>query len=186
MTTHSAMGLLQPVYNIPQNILFLLFLLYILTFSISSFYIIWMLRHSVRFRKKKPQKGAAFPILKFIFGSLDIYRIFRKSSRYDVSLTIKCKDRHGDEEFHGKVLNISSDGCMTNINNLKHLREQMILSIAFPINGGEHVVELPAEHIWVSEKDGEFYQGFRVAEFDGDQGQVIFKFLVRFKRKQHE
>jgi hypothetical protein len=179
-------SLLGPVYNVSDYYLFLIFTIYFLIYTISSFYIIWTMRYSFKFRKRKPVSGAADRFMKVVFGSFDIFRVFRKSQRFNVRLELKCRDREGHEEFAGKILDMSSGGCMACIKDLDILHDRMFLSISFPFDDGSQAIELPAEHIWVSEQGGKFYHGFRFKESDGGQQQVIFKFLVRFNKKSYK
>ncbi|MDP3480496.1 MAG: PilZ domain-containing protein [Desulfoprunum sp.] len=113
---------------------------------------------------------------------LHFFHFFRKSPRYSVNLEVECYERERGLRFPGTALNISTDGLMANIATLDRLYENMIIKIIFPQESGAHLMELPVEHLWMHEYEGQFCHGFRFHTFDGNQQQLIFKFLVEYKK----
>ena len=100
-----------------------------------------------------------------------------------MELEFVCQERERQLFFPGKVLNISSDGFMAVIPQLDNLLDRVVGKITFPFEGESHSIELPAEHLWFTELKGTYYHGFRFREFSGEQQQVVFKFLVRFRKE---
>ncbi len=179
----SGISLLAPVYKLPDWMMFVAFLIYFSIYVISSFCIIYMMRFSLKFKKKQEQKrGLVHWLGRCINGRVKLFQIFRKSPRYDVELDLVCQERERHLLFPGKVLNISSDGFMATIPQLDCLLDKVVGKITFPLEGESHSIELPAEHLWFTEQTGTYYHGFRFREFSGEQEQVVFRFLVRFDK----
>ena len=72
---------------------------------------------------------------------------------------------------------------MASIPQLDCLLERVVAKITFPLDIESHSIELPAEHLWFTEHDGKYYHGFRFRDFGSEQEQVVFKFLVKFRKK---
>ena len=182
----SGISLIGPVYKLPDYCLFAAFVVYFTVYVISSFYIIYMMRFSLKLRKKNDQKNGRLKwISRAVRGDLDLFHILRKSPRYEVDLQLICRERERDLLFSGKVLNISSDGFMASLPQLDGLLDRVIARISFPLDNMSHVIEVPTEHLWFTEHGSTYYHGFRFLDFDGDQEQVVFKFLVKFRDNQN-
>jgi UDP-GlcNAc:undecaprenyl-phosphate/decaprenyl-phosphate GlcNAc-1-phosphate transferase len=182
----SGISILGPIYNLPDYCLFAVYLLFFSAYIVSSFFIIYTMRLSLKFKKKNEQrKGHLQWISNAAMGKLDFFQIFRRSPRFEVDLTLVCKERERNFDFQGKVLNISSDGFMASIPQLDCLLDRVVAKITFPLETESHLIELPAEHLWFTEHGSTYYHGFRFLDFDGDQEQVVFKFLVRFKKNSN-
>lgn len=176
------LSFLGPVLQLPDYALFLIYIIYFIIYVLSSVYIIWIFRQGKLFREKKEsfiEKNRLFGI---IARRLHVLHLFRKSPRYNVHLEVECCERERGLCFQGTALNISTGGLMANIDSLDRLYENMIVKIIFPLDSGAHSMELPAEHLWMHDHDGKNYHGFRFVTFDGNQRQLIFKFLVEYKR----
>jgi UDP-GlcNAc:undecaprenyl-phosphate/decaprenyl-phosphate GlcNAc-1-phosphate transferase len=182
----SSLSLVGSVYKFPDYALFAAFLLYFFVYMVSSFCIIYMMRFSLKFKKQDTAHHYRLQwIGRIITGKFAFFRIFRKSPRYDVELALVCQERERALLFPGKVLNISSDGFMASIPLLDCLLDKVVAKITFPLDTESHSIELPAEHLWFTEDGNMFYHGFRFRDFGGEQEQVVFKFLVKFKEKQY-
>jgi UDP-GlcNAc:undecaprenyl-phosphate/decaprenyl-phosphate GlcNAc-1-phosphate transferase len=180
----SCLSLLGPVYKLPDCYLFAAFLLYFLVYIASSFCIIYMMRFSLKFKRKSTEQNDQLHwIGRVIMGRFDFFRVFRRSPRYDVELALVCHERERNLVFPGKVLNISSDGFMAIIPQLDCLLDRVIARITFPLDIESHSIELPAEHLWFTEHGDEYYHGFKFRDFGDEQEQVVFKFLVKYKKK---
>lgn len=180
----SSISLLGPVYTLPDYYLFAVYLLYFFVYIVSSFCIIYMMRFSLKFKKNSTEKNESLQWLgRVVLGRLNLFHIFRKSPRYNVELDLICQVAEMKIKFPGKVLNISSDGFMAAIPHLDCLLDRVVAKITFPIDHESHSIELPAEHLWFTEQGGKYYHGFRFREFGDQQEQVVFKFLVKFKKK---
>ncbi len=177
------LSLLGPVYNIEEKYLFLLIVIFFLVYVLFSFYILRTLRYSHKFRNNRPKTGEASNFLNIALGFLDFFRIFRKSPRYNVNLELVCSNWQEDKTFHGRILDISTTGCMAFMRDMDILHDKVSLSISFPSDEKRFSVKLPAEHIWVFEQDGKYFHGFKFNEFDGEQEQVMFQFMVRLNKK---
>ncbi len=173
-----ATSLLLPFRNIPEYCLFAIFGTYFVIYTIASFYIPVLLRYSRKFKKRKPKNGEAYNFLKILLGGFDNFKIFRKAKRYNVYLRVGCKEPHDEIYLEGKVLDFSVSGCMAHVKGLETLHKDMNLKVYLPFEDEVEELALTAEHIWVSEKDGVYYHGFR---FDGlhlNQEQAIANFLT--------
>lgn len=178
-----ALSLLGPIFQLADYSLFLIYLAYFTVYVLSSIYIVWIFRQGDMFKQKKD----SFLEKSQIFGRLarrfHLLHLFRKNPRYTVHLDIECRERERGMRFEGVALNISTGGLMASIDGLDRLYETMIIKIIFPLDSGAHSMELPAEHLWMHDHEGKFYHGFRFLAFDGRQQQLIFKFLVEYKKE---
>ena len=120
-------------------------------------------------------------ITNYLSKAYVFFKTPRKSTRYYVELDIICHDKESNHTFTGKVGNISSGGFMARIPNLDYLLEQLIVKITFPATVKNHSVELPVEHLWVSEHQETTYHGFKFLDFDGSQEKVILNFLTKYR-----
>lgn len=180
------LSLISTIHMVRDWCLFLIFSLYFLIFVVSSIWVVYAMRFNLKFKQHQGgQKNQFYRISRAVAGKMNIFKIFRKSPRYDVSLAIVCQERERGLNFSGTVLNISSDGFMASIPDLDCLLDRVVARITFPLELEAHAIELPAEHIWFTENGDVYYHGFRFRDFDGEQEQVVFKFLVKFKKNPH-
>lgn len=178
----SVISFLGPLYGAKDFHLFLVFLAYFTIYVVSSFYIIHAMRASLKLKKRSDELREHGNWLgRLVTGRLSFFEVFRKSPRYDVELSLICRERERNLEFPGKVLNISSDGFMAAVPQLDCLLDRVTAKITFPIEGETHSIEIPAEHLWFSEQHHSFFHGFRFLDFGGDKEEIVFKFLVKFK-----
>lgn len=176
------LSLLGPIKKISDYNLFLIYLVYAFTYVLSSLYIVLVFRHGGKIKEGKRQPNRGIEFLESVAERFHLFHIFRKSHRYDVHLQVECCAREVGRIFRGTALNISTDGLMACITDLDRIYENMLVKIIFPLDSDAHSIELPAEHLWLHERDGQLYHGFRFHGFDGQQKQVIFKFLVEYKK----
>ena len=178
------LSLLGSLYKWPDVYLFGTFLIYFFIYTISSFFIIYTMRTTLKLKKKgADNNGRNRWLSRILLGQGNLLHIFRKSPRYDVELSLVCLERERNLDFSGQVLNISNDGFMAAIPQLDCLLDRVVARITFPLDAKSHAIELPAEHLWFTEHGNTYYHGFKFLDFDGEQEQVIFKFLVKFKKK---
>jgi UDP-GlcNAc:undecaprenyl-phosphate/decaprenyl-phosphate GlcNAc-1-phosphate transferase len=183
-TLLGCISLLGPMYKLPDSSLFAVFLVYFSLYVASSFFIIYTMRFSLKLKKKRAENnnGRLYWLGRVFMGRFDFFRVFRKSTRYDVELAFVCQERERNLFFPGRILNISSDGFMASIPELDCLLDRVVARITFPLDNESHAIELPAEHLWFSKHGNEYYHGFRFRDLGGDQEQVVFKFLVKYKK----
>jgi hypothetical protein len=180
----SLISLLGPIYKLPEVYLFTAFLIYVCIYIVSSFCIIHTMRVSLKFKKRNEElSDQTMSMGRILSGRVNFFRVFRKSPRYNVELALTCQERERNLVFPGTVLNISSDGFMADIPELDCLFDRVIIKITFPLDAESHSIELPAEHLWFTAHGSTYYHGFRFLDFGGDQEQVVFKFLVKFKKQ---
>ncbi len=179
----SLISLLGPIYKLPDVYLFKIYLAYFFIYVVSSFFIIYAMRASLKIKRKNADIGDDSKwSSRILSGKVRFFKIFRKSTRYDVHLSLICQERERILEFPGEVLNISNDGFMADIPQLDCLLDRMVAKITFPLEAESHSIEVPAEHLWFSEHGSTYYHGFKFLDFGGDQAQVVFKFLVKYKK----
>ena len=179
----SLVSVLGVVYNWPDFFLFGIFGIYFAIYMVSSFFIIFTMRKSLRLMKMGSELGNRAPWLRRLLQGQDFFKVFRKSPRYEVGLVLECQERERNLIFPGKVLNISNDGFMAAIPQLDCLLDRVVAKVTFPLDAESHSVELPAEHLWFSEHGSTYYHGFRFLDFGGEKEKVVFKFLVKIKAK---
>ena len=180
----SGISLLGPFYQLPDAYLFGAFLLYLAIYIGASLCIIHTMRLSLRIKKKNSEKSACIHWLhRFLDGRVDFLSVFRKSSRYDVQLALVCRESERNLNFSGDVLNISNGGFMACLPQLDCLLDRVVARITFPMDNETLTVELPAEHLWFTEEGKKYFHGFRFLDFDGQQKEVVFKFLVQYKKE---
>lgn len=175
-------SLLGQIKKFSDYSLFLIYVGYALTYVLSSLYIVWLFRHGGKLKVREGQSRRGIKLFESVTQHFHLFHIFRKSPRYDVHLQIECYAREVGKVFRGTALNISTDGLMACIADLDRIYENMLVKIIFPLDSDAHSIELPAEHLWLHDRDGQLYHGFRFLGFDGMQKQVIFKFLVEYKK----
>lgn len=179
-----SMSLLGPVYGLSEAWLFLMFVMYFLIYLAASFCIVGFLKYSLRLRKKRRHLVGTDMFLRFIFGSFDIFRLFRKSRRHYVNLMMSCLTGESGMINNGKVLNISQSGCMARINGLDPEDHNMTLSIAIPDDMTMVDLEVQAEHLWGSEHDGACYHGFKFKELSPEKAVILSEYLARLVQQQ--
>ncbi len=179
----SGISILGTVYHIPDYYMFLAFALYFVFYIISSIYTVYLMRFSLKIRWKGERSNYALDkTISLITKCLDFFKVLRKSTRYNVELKLLCYDSEQNRTFSGEAINISSGGFMASIPDLDCLLEKSVVKITFPLQSGAHSVELPVEHLWLTEHEDVKYHGFRFLDFDGKQEKVVFKFLVKYKK----
>lgn len=181
-----SLSLLQVTYDFSDAVLFSLFVIYFVIYLASSFYIIGLFRYSLRFRKKRAGKVSVNYVLRLIFGSLDIFQIFRKSRRYSVDLGITISNVGDKRVVRGKLLNISQSGCMVRIKGQVDIPEDVELAISLPSCGQIRTIDVSAEHLWVSSHDGAGFHGFMFKAFNGEAEACLEAYLKQAAGRKEE
>jgi len=174
-------SLLSPLYGVADYWLFLIFVMYFISCLAWSFYSDSFAKFSSDFRHKM-SGGRVSRTLKPMLKVVDIFRVFRKSQRYDVGLDCTCFLPESKDGCQGLVLDISSGGFMACFNQFEQDNGRMIVQINFPSPHGMYSIKAPVMHIWRLGSAGEYYCGFRFLDFDGMQGSAVFQLLVREKK----
>jgi UDP-GlcNAc:undecaprenyl-phosphate GlcNAc-1-phosphate transferase len=172
-------SLLGPVYGFSDSSLFALFGMYFLIYLAASFCIVIFFRYSLKLRKKRRYLVGTDLFLRWVFGVFDLFKIFRKTKRHYVDLTMSCSTGLSDSVSRGQVLNISQTGCMVKINEFDTESDNMTLSIVFPDDFDSAKFEVQAEHIWTSTHDGACYHGFKFKELSAEKGALLAGYLAQ-------
>ncbi len=179
----SVISVLGTVYQLPDYYLFCAFILYFVFYIFTSIYAVYLMRFSLKLRWKREFDDTIFTkCVRIITKGLDFFKVLRKSTRYSVDLDLVCYEKESGDSFPGKVKNISSGGLLASFPSLDRIIEKSMVKITFPLKTGKHSVELPVEHLWMTEQGNEVFHGFRFLDFDGKQEKVVFKFLVKYKK----
>lgn len=178
------LSLLQPAYGISDAVLFGMFGIYFVIYLASSFYIIGLFRYSLKVRKKRAGKLSANYLLRLIFGTFDVFQIFRKSRRYAVNLGMKISIVNGQEVMRGRVLNISQTGCMVKVKGEDPVPEEVELEIGLTCGGRMKIVTIVAEHLWGSSHEGNVFHGFRFTKFSGTDEPCLIEYLEQIAGRQ--
>ncbi len=179
-------SLLQPLYGISETVLFWIFIAYFMIYFISSFYILGLLRYSLRFRKKQTKRISTGYFLRLIFGVFDIFRIFRKSRRYNVDLDVQFSPVTEGIPGRGKLLNISLTGCMVKCKGQSDVEEKMALLIELPFSGHSKVLSVKSEHLWVSVHDGSSYHGFKFSDISPNEYACLENYISHLRNRGTE
>jgi hypothetical protein len=176
----SGISFLSPFYKLPDVYLFGVFLLYMVAYLTASLCIVYTMKLSLRIRKNTERLGWQW-LKDLIRGNVNLFSIIRKSPRYHVQLAVECRESERALTFSGNILNISNGGFMACLPELDCLLDRVVAKITFPMEKEPLTVELPAEHLWFTEEGKRYFHGFRFLEFDGQQKEVVFRFLVKYK-----
>ncbi len=185
-----SIAVIGTIWDIAEWILFLIFVVYCMIYILGSAYIIYAMRIGEKIISKGAKESAQclrvrrLSVLKNL-SRLRILAFFRKSSRFTVDLQVECVDKDSGKCFSGNVLNISSGGVMVEVNDLEKILETFILRIYFYNDNSDHVLELPAKHVWVKSDGEKRLHGFQFLEFDGEQKNVLFKLIVKSKKSEN-
>ena len=179
-----SLSLLGPLYGLSESSQFLLFILYFLIYLSASFCIIGFFRYSLKLRKKRRHLVGTDLFLRFVFGSFDVFKLFRKSRRYYVNLMVSCSFGDSGVITRGQVLNISKSGCMVRMNKLDTESETTTLAIILP--GGIDLIkfEVQAEYLWSSKHDEAWYHGFKFMGMTSEHAEILSGYLTRLSHPQ--
>jgi len=177
-------SLLGPVYGFSDSSLFAMFGMYFLIYLIASFCIVMFFRYSLKLRKKRRHLAGTDLFLRWVFGSFDIFKLFRKAKRHYVDLMVSCSTGASSSVYRGQVLNISQTGCMAKINELETENDSMILSVVLPDDIDSAKFEVQVEHLWTSTHDGACYHGFKFKELPAEKAVLLAGYLERLTTRQ--
>lgn len=177
----SGCSLFSPVYNVPDFWLFLIFSVYFLLYLVTSLHFGSFMRLSLKV-KDKMSGGLVGRSIKPILKGMDLFRVFRKSHRYDVGLACTCYVEGDEKSYKGTVLDISSGGFMACFSNFKGRDAKMVVKMKFPSLNGYYSIKAPVMNIWQMGTEGEYFCGFKFLDFDGMQDHVVFQLLVKYDK----
>lgn len=168
-----SLSLLDPIYGLSDPWLFALFGIYFLVYLAASFCIVRCFRYSLKLRKKRQHLVGSDLVLRFVFGTCDLFNICRKARRYNVKMKVSCSTGDSRPVFPGQLLNISKTGCMVRMKELEIEEKRMILSLNLPDE--EEMVEfaMEAEHLWTSTHEGACYHGFKFKKLAPEREEMF-------------
>ncbi len=182
----SSLSLLDPLFDVPDYGLFAIYLFYLTIYVVSSFFIVYTMRASLKYQRQKVkdntrrvENGLKVP---FLFRT-GLFKKVRKDVRYQTKLDIVCLDKNNEERYCGTLLNMSDSGCSALIPELQDLRDLVVVEITFPIGGSTHTIPFPVEHIWVSEQENTFHHGFRFKKLSDEQQSIFISFVVKYNKR---
>ncbi len=168
------LSLLGPFYHLPDYTLFTIFSCYFILYFYASFHILKLIRYSLRIKRKRSWSGLPPQMIKSIFHSLDWMRIFRKSTRYNVSIPFTCYDKKHNREFTGTIVNLSKDGFMALIPEMRSLGSEITLSLDTEQNYSlKNDTPLSAKHLWISGSDGTKKHGYAFTQLTDRQKNLV-------------
>jgi len=174
----AATSFLEPLYNLPDSVMFSIFTAYFLVYFLSSHYMLRRMEQEKRLAGEMPATNARTRLLPN-WPFLGNGRKVRRSIRYNVNLRLQCVSIDGrGETWDGEVVNISNDGFLGRLDGLAEKKIRVIARIFFIFEHSTHIFETPAEHVWDHVHDNGHYHGFQFAEFNGQRERAIFKFLI--------
>ncbi len=177
-----SLSLLGPLYHLPDSILFAVFSCYFILYFITSFYILNLIRYSLRFRRKRNWSGLPPQFIKGVFYSLDWMRIFRKTTRYKVSIPFTCYDKKHNQKFTGTIVNLSRDGFMALIPEMSSLGSEIDLSLTTKqTHPQKNNLTLSAKHLWISGSDGMKKHGYAFMQLT-DRQKILINTLLHERK----
>ena len=179
-----SLSLLGPVYGFSEAGLFVMYLVYFMVYLAASFCIVGFFRYSLKLRKKRQHLVGTDLILRIIFGSFDIFKLFRKSRRHNVKLVMSCSTGDSGSIHHGQILNISLTGCMAKITGLVPEVDDVMLRLDLPAEITVLRFEVQAEYLWTSEHEGVHYHGFRFKEMSPEELEILSRYLEQLVLQQ--
>lgn len=180
------LSLLGPVFNVSDAWLFCAFCGCFLLYLALSFYITGLFRYSLKIRKNRRDKISTSVLLRLLFGSFDIFGVFRKARRHNVNLKLVFQSDNFENAVKGLVQNISLTGCMARIDAVDCLEgDEARLSLTIPSGETALQLQVDVEHLWCSEHEGAHYHGFRFRELGPEYEALLNEFLKKY-RKQSE
>ncbi len=176
-----------PIYQLTESTLFLIFVIYLVSYFIASFFILDLLRYSFRFHKNRDSYGVPSKFLANLFRLLDTLNIIRSDTRYHVSVPMHCYTSKKEKPLKGTITNISKSGFMASIPKLETLESTFFTEIL--LDTTEYPSSLPAtevstEHLWIATRDGTHIHGFRFRELTPQQKTVIDQIITMQKELQ--
>ena len=177
--------ILASFYDIPDYWLFLIYAVYLACYFTASFFILFTMRQSLRFKKRREVNGyhedRATSFARALLDKMDKLRIFRKDVRYKLELETHLLV--SDDVILPCILkNISNRGCMLFSFGLDKLHQQVILELVVPIDNDMLSLSLKAEHLWMAEAKGGYFSGFRFLDMDKENQLLFESFMDRVKR----
>jgi len=179
--------LLEPGYSIPEYALFGIYVGYFLVYFISSFFIVFTMRASLKYQRRKRKDDLDRPKNKFdgmLFGKIKLFKKLRRDTRYEVKLDIVCFDKGKEKRYSGMLRNLSGTGCMAVIPDLSELKEDVVIEISFPMNDGVHMIPIPATHLWIMENENSFDHGFQFRHLSDELQSIYMSFVVKLNRQR--
>jgi UDP-GlcNAc:undecaprenyl-phosphate GlcNAc-1-phosphate transferase len=180
------LSLLGPVYGVAEKWLFSIYALYFIVYLVASFFIIGVFRYSLKRRQQREHLAASDIVLRYIFGSFDLFKLFRKSKRYNVRLAMNCKLDNGEPEVRGQLLNISQSGCMVKMPDLESEQKLMTLTLHLPKEMGYTAFEVKAEHLWTSSVEEAHFHGFRFIELGPEKTKEFSSHMEHLAWQQQQ
>ena len=174
----SGISIIGSFYDWPEYLLFALFMVFFVLYFSSSFYILTVVRYSLKFKRKRESCGLSSNVLRFGFTSIDRLRVFRKHTRYTMELPVTCYDQRQKTSFDGTIRNISKQGCMASIPGLQSRGDRMTLTLLLTSPSRKTKrLELIVRHRWFTAANGSYNHGFQLEPLDEEQ-EIIWDELL--------
>lgn len=187
----SGVTLLTPFYEIPEWLLFTIYLVFFIGYVVASLFIVSIMRLSFKHRRRlglgsrtgeEGERSVEGTLVRLVLKGLDYIKILRKDVRYPVELEMRCWRTDGGEFWQGRVENVSRRGCMAVVPELKELHHRLAAEMVLLLDDDTHHVPVQLEHIWLNEGTNGWYHGFRFLEIAEEKKAVFDEFLTRCRR----
>jgi UDP-GlcNAc:undecaprenyl-phosphate GlcNAc-1-phosphate transferase len=168
-------SLLGPIYHLSDRTLFLVFTVYFLIYFASSFFILELVRYSLKFQRKREWCGKPCIMIRKLFKMIDAFNLIRKDDRYAVHLQAQCFSQDSKILYTGTILNISRSGFMASIPQIISLGPNLMVDIDLGGLAGSSLTPqtFTAEHLWISTVPHSRIHGFRFTDLDKKQLAII-------------
>ncbi|MDA3791047.1 MAG: PilZ domain-containing protein [Desulfobacula sp.] len=183
-TILGSVSLLGPIYHFSDRTMFMVFGVYFFLYFLSSFFIIKLLKYSLKFQRKRDWCGTPCLMLKKVFEFIDRMNLIRKNDRFPVALPMQCFSIDTRNIFPGKILNISRGGCMASIPGITSLGSLLYIDVNLaPLNTlSSGPIKIMAEHIWISTVEGIQLHGFQFVNLDQEQENALASYTTGLKK----
>ncbi len=167
----SGITLLVPFVNIPDYLLFGVYLLYIIFYFFSSFIIIHTIRLGQRDKRllvtaSRQQGAVSSSMIRFFLNTFHKLTTIRKDRRYQFLCTAVVRLEKDVASIAGTLGDISEQGCMVITETMETLQGNVRIEFSVPLDDETVVIVRPAEHVWMAKSEKGILNGFRFREVD--------------------
>jgi len=157
-----SLGIAAIFYNIPEPALFIIFLCYFLVNYKLDLILGGLVSLAGPFGSK--QDSAPKTTDHSILQGTGRWKVFRNAHPYTADLSIRVRCKIPGPEFSGRILNVSENGFLAQINDLVALEQTFLIDIMLTNGTVQSNRTFVAEQLWMSESKGGYYHGFRFVD----------------------
>ena len=176
----STFSVVSTFFGISDYYLFLTFLIYFISYLVSSFYIEEILRFKARFRQKRGWESERMGKLALIFiHAMDNrLQINRKYKRYSLSLPFSFVVRGKNQDISGiSTIDIGLGGFSARSKELLSVGDKIDIAFFWSEEDSGARLSATAQIVWSSEEDGRHRYGFKFINMDKFRTNILNNYL---------